>query len=50
VIDIPSDPYLAQGRVITLEALADNTRHAYLTLAAAVMDAAPAPTRPSGSP
>jgi MinD-like ATPase involved in chromosome partitioning or flagellar assembly len=44
VIDIPADPYLIQGRVITLEALAQNTGHAYLALAAAVMDAAPDPT------
>ncbi|HEY1974464.1 MAG TPA: hypothetical protein VGH89_41395, partial [Pseudonocardia sp.] len=41
VIDIPADPSLARGQLITLEALAENTHHAYLALAAAVMDAAP---------
>ena len=39
VIDIPADPSLARGQLITLEALAENTHHAYLALAAAVMDA-----------
>jgi MinD-like ATPase involved in chromosome partitioning or flagellar assembly len=45
VIDIPADPHLARSRVINLEALSEHTRHAYLALAAAVMDAAPGDRR-----
>jgi MinD-like ATPase involved in chromosome partitioning or flagellar assembly len=41
VIDIPADANLAQGRVITLDTLAEDTHHAYLVLAAAVVAAAP---------
>jgi MinD-like ATPase involved in chromosome partitioning or flagellar assembly len=41
VIDIPADPHLAGGELISLDALAEPTVQAYLALAAAVMDAAP---------
>jgi MinD-like ATPase involved in chromosome partitioning or flagellar assembly len=41
VIDIPADAHLAQGQLISLDALAERTQQACLALAAAVMDAAP---------
>jgi len=41
VVEIPADPHLAQGRRITPAAMRPATRDAYLTLSAAVMDAAP---------
>jgi MinD-like ATPase involved in chromosome partitioning or flagellar assembly len=43
VIDIPPDPHLTGGRVINLDSLNTATHHAYLALAAAVMDAVPRP-------
>lgn len=51
VIDIPADPHLAQGGVMTLDACSETTRHAYLALAAAVMDTTPEAGSPkAGAP
>lgn len=43
VIDIPTDPHLAEGGLVDFAQLAPNTKDAYLRLAGAIIDAAQPP-------
>jgi hypothetical protein len=48
VIDIPADPALAPGATIHLDLLGADTHTAFMSLAAAVIDAAPTTTTARG--